>query len=113
MGGRCPLPQGSGTTAARVDVVWKILATLALVALNGYFVASEFAAVGARMSRLQRQAETGLLQRMALSIKQRLDLYLSGCQLGVTIASLALGFVTEPLVVALIEPILSGFGVAA
>ena len=100
-------------TTARVDVVWKILATLALVALNGYFVAAEFAAVGARLSRLEAQADTGILARMALAVKRRLDLYLSGCQLGITIASLALGFVTEPLVVAIIQPLLSAIGTAA
>src|SRR3954466_4567924 len=104
MGGRCPLPQGSGTTAARVDVVWKILATLTLVALNGYFVAAEFAAVGARQSRLEAEASRRLMTRLALLVKQRLDLYLSSCQLGVTLASLGLGAVTEPAVAALIFP---------
>ncbi|MEA2711740.1 MAG: magnesium and cobalt exporter, family [Phycisphaerales bacterium] len=87
------------------------MATLALVALNGYFVAAEFAAVGARMSRLEAQAKTGLLGRLAVEVKRRLDLYLSGCQLGITIASLALGYVTEPAVVKLLEPLLGWFGI--
>lgn len=94
----------------RVDVVWKILATLALVALNGYFVAAEFAAVGARLSRLEAQSDTGLLARMALAVKRRLDLYLSGCQLGITIASLALGYVTESLLVGLLESMFGAMG---
>ena len=81
-----------------MDIVWKILATLGLVLLNAYFVAVEFAAVGARQSRLELSAKNSLLARMALKIKQRLDLYLSACQLGVTIASLGLGAVTEPAV---------------
>jgi CBS domain containing-hemolysin-like protein len=93
-----------------VETFWKILATLALVALNGYFVAAEFASVGARLSRLEAQADTGLLSRMALMVKRRLDLYLSGCQLGITIASLLLGFVTESLLLGLVEPLLIKIG---
>jgi CBS domain containing-hemolysin-like protein len=58
-----------------VDAIWKILATLALVLMNGYFVAAEFAAVGARASRLQLNADKSLLNRMALQIKIKLDLY--------------------------------------
>ncbi len=76
----------------------QILVTLALVLLNGYFVATEFAAVSARVSRLEVQAEKSLMARVGLKVKRRLDLYLSACQLGVTIASLALGAVVEPLV---------------
>jgi CBS domain containing-hemolysin-like protein len=95
-----------------VETLWKILATLALVALNGYFVAAEFAAVGARLSRLEAQADTGLLARMALAVKRRLDLYLSGCQLGITIASLLLGFVTESLLLGLLQPLLVAIGLA-
>ncbi|MGB7159869.1 MAG: hemolysin family protein [Tepidisphaeraceae bacterium] len=95
-----------------MDTFWKILATLGLVALNGYFVAAEFAAVGARQSRLETEAEGGgLLARLSLEIKRKLDLYLSTCQLGITIASLSLGYVTEPAVAALIEPVLNWFGI--
>jgi CBS domain containing-hemolysin-like protein len=90
-----------------VDILWKILATLGLVATNAFFVAAEFAAVSARLSRLQADADNTILARLALQIKQRLDLYLSSCQLGVTLASLALGAVTEPAVAGLINPILN------
>ena len=90
-----------------MSTVWKILATLALVALNGYFVAAEFAAVGARTSRLESQEDQGLLARLALIVKRRLDLYLSACQLGVTLASLGLGAVTEPAVAGLLFPLLN------
>jgi CBS domain containing-hemolysin-like protein len=93
-----------------VDIVWKILATLGLVGLNGFFVAAEFAAVGARASRLETQAATSLLARLSLDIKRRLDLYLSTCQLGITVASLGLGYVTEPAVAALLEPVLGWMG---
>lgn len=94
-----------------MDVVWKILATLALVVLNAFFVAAEFAAVSARQSRLEQLARTSVLARLSLRIKRRLDLYLSGCQLGVTLASLGLGAVLQPAVTPLIAPLLLGFSV--
>jgi CBS domain containing-hemolysin-like protein len=89
-----------------VDIFWKILATLGLVALNGYFVAVEFAAVSARASRLETAAGSDLFAAMALRVKRQLDLYLSTCQLGITIASLALGAVIEPLIAAMLDPLL-------
>ena len=92
-----------------MQTVWKILATLGLVGLNGFFVAAEFAAVGARLSRIEADAKRNLLSRLALKIKEELDLYLSSCQLGVTLASLGLGAVTEPLVAALLSPILTRY----
>jgi CBS domain containing-hemolysin-like protein len=89
-----------------VETLWKILATLGLVALNGFFVAAEFAAVGARASRLEGEAENSILARFALQIKKQLDLYLSSCQLGVTLASLGLGVVTEPALADVLGPAL-------
>lgn len=86
-----------------MDTLWRILATLALVAANGYFVAAEFAAVSARQSRLEQNRE-GLLNRCALLVKSKLDLYLSACQLGITLASLGLGAVTEPAIATLLRP---------
>lgn len=95
-----------------MDIALKILATLGLVALNGYFVAVEFAAVSARSSRLELEAEHSLLAGLALRVKHRLDLYLSSCQLGVTLASLGLGAVTEPAVAAIVDPVLHKLGLA-
>ncbi len=89
----------------------KILATLGLVALNAYFVAVEFAAVSARTSRLKTLPGQGMSVRAGLRIKSRLDLYLSSCQLGNTLAALALGAVTEPAVSQLVQPIASLVGV--
>ncbi len=73
---------------------------------NAFFVAAEFAAVGARVSRLQIEAKQSLLARLGVKIKRELDLYLSSCQLGVTLASLGLGAVTGPAVAALLRPVL-------
>lgn len=89
-----------------MDTFWRIIATIGLVVLNGYFVAVEFAAVSARMSRLEQDSEKSLLSRLALEVKRKLDLYLSSCQLGITLASLALGHVMEPAFAALLEPVL-------
>jgi CBS domain containing-hemolysin-like protein len=94
-----------------VNIALGIVATFGLVALNGYFVAAEFAAVGARASRLEPLAKTSFLARLSLDIKKRLDLYLSTCQLGITIASLGLGAVTEPAVAAIIDPLLHSLGI--
>lgn len=96
-----------------VDVIWKIAAALALVAVNGFFVAAEFSAVTARLTRLENEARTRWLARMALLVKRRLDLYLSSCQLGVTLASLGLGAVTEPAVGALVGPLLEWLNLSA
>jgi len=92
-----------------VDIFLKILTTLALVGANAYFVAAEFSAVSARLSRLEAEESGGLLARMAIMIKKRLDLYLSSCQLGVTLASLGLGAVTEPFVAETLRPLLTHY----
>lgn len=104
--------QPSSQYKGAVDIILKILATLALVAANAYFVACEFAAVGARNSRLTLLSQT-LLGRTAMMVKRRLDLYLSTCQFGITLASLGLGAVTEPVVVVVIHPLLRLVGVPA
>jgi CBS domain containing-hemolysin-like protein len=87
-------------------------AALVLVALNGFFVAAEFALVRVRDSRLVQLEQEGSTRaaraRVAL---QDLDAYLSVCQVGITVASLALGWVGEPAVSALISPLLHGVGI--
>ncbi|HEY1683566.1 MAG TPA: hemolysin family protein [Tepidisphaeraceae bacterium] len=89
-----------------MNIVPKILATLALVALNGFFVMAEFSAVGAREGRLEELAKTSVLSRLALRVKKQLGLFLSACQVGVTLASLGLGAVTAPAVAGILEPVL-------
>lgn len=85
---------------------------LALVMFNGFFVAAEFALVGARRSKLQEMVDGGdRLSKFALKAISNLDRYISATQLGITIASLALGWVGEPVVAAMIDAILTNFGV--
>ena len=83
---------------------WRLGAVLALVIANGFFVAAEFAIVKVRSTRLQELAEGGSSRaKLALRINKRLDAYLSACQLGITVASLALGWVGEPALAHLLE----------
>jgi CBS domain containing-hemolysin-like protein len=76
-----------------------------LIAINGVFVAAEFALVRARRSRLEQLASEG--SRGANAVLEELDQideYLSACQLGITMASIGIGFLGEPAVAKLIEP---------
>ena len=77
-----------------------------LIAVNGVFVAAEFALVRARRSRLEQLASDG--SRGANAVLEELDQideYLSACQLGITMASIGIGFLGEPAVAKLIEPV--------
>ncbi len=90
----------------------RIAAVLALVLMNGFFVAAEFALVGARRSKLQEMVDGGdRLSKLAIKAIDNLDRYISATQLGITIASLALGWVGEPVVAALIDSLLGMFGI--
>ena len=85
----------------------RLLAALFLVALNGFFVASEFAYVRVRSSAVDQMVAEGRsgaeLLRSALD---NLDDYLAVTQLGITLASLSLGWIGEPAIAALLEPVL-------
>ena len=90
----------------------KLLAVLALVALNGFFVAAEFALVKVRGTQLDTLIEEGNRRaRLAKSITSNLDAYLSACQLGITLASLGLGWIGEPVIGHLLQPLLFKLGV--
>jgi magnesium and cobalt exporter, CNNM family len=80
-----------------------------LVAANGFFVAAEFALVRTRESRMEALRDEGA-RGAALALKQidRIDEYLSACQLGITMASLGIGFMGEPAIASLLEEPLGG-----
>ncbi|MGK3960314.1 hemolysin family protein [Sorangium sp. So ce118] len=85
-----------------------LLGTALLVLLNAFFVASEFAIVKMRPTRLEQLVREGDARaRLALQMSQRLDEYLSANQLGITLASLGLGWIGEPAIAHLIEPMLA------
>ncbi len=91
-----------------------LLGAIGLVLANAFFVASEFAIVKIRPSRLEQLAREGHLRaRTALGITRRLDAYLSANQLGITLASLGLGAIGEPAFAHLLAPLLEKVGVSA
>ena len=80
-----------------------------LVLANGFFVASEFALVGVRRSRIQTLAEKGSAgAKRLLNLLDNLNAYISATQLGITMASLALGWIGEPVFAHLLEAPLKG-----
>ncbi|NQU64880.1 MAG: HlyC/CorC family transporter [SAR324 cluster bacterium] len=93
-------------------MLWKILLILFFIFANGFFVAAEFALVKLRTSDVDLLVRSGVRSAILVErITHRLNAYLSACQLGVTLASLALGWVGEPLVADMLEPLFIYFGV--
>ena len=91
-----------------------VVAALLLVALNGFFVAAEFALVKLRQTRLQAIAKSyGWRGRIVATVHDHLDAYLSACQLGITLASLALGWIGEPAFARLLEPLFEWLSVTS
>jgi CBS domain containing-hemolysin-like protein len=95
-----------------------LVAVVLLVLANGFFVAAEFALVRSRRSKLEELASSG--QTSARRVLKQIDdisEYLSACQFGITLASLGIGFLGEPAIADLVEPLLGdlshGFATAA
>lgn len=85
-----------------------------LVLLNGFFVAAEFAMVKLRATKVESLAvQHGWRGQILRTVHGQLDAYLSACQLGITLASLGLGWVGEPAFASLLEPLLAYFGVTS
>ena len=83
----------------------KLAVIVALVVLNAFFVASEFAIVKVRSSQLDELVELGNLRAVfAKHVRAHLDAYLSATQLGITLASLALGWIGEQFLVGMLQP---------
>jgi len=97
-------------TSAWPTLSWSLLNLLLVVFLvlaNGFFVASEFALVAVRKSRIEAQAADGnRAAKRLLDMLDHLNAYISATQLGITLASLGLGWVGEPAVARLLEPLL-------
>ena len=89
-----------------------ILITLILVFFNGFFVAAEFAIVKVRASQLELKVQSGShFATVAKRIVSRLDRYLAATQLGITLASLGLGWIGEPVVARIVLYLMSFVGV--
>ncbi len=94
-----------------IEIAFKLLAVMLLVFLNGFFVATEFALVKVRATQLEPFATRGHKRaKMALHLARNLDAYLSACQLGITLASLGLGWIGEPVFADLLAPLFQVFG---
>jgi len=94
-------------------VVLYLIGIIFFLLLNAFFVASEFAIVKVRPSQLEEQSKANPAKtKTALHVVNHLDGYLSANQLGITIASLALGFLGEPFVEALVAPLLQMTGMS-
>lgn len=94
------------------SAVLRLLSVFFLVLLNAFFVAAEFALVAVRKSRIDQMAAEG--DRSAMVVQKalgQLDRYISGTQLGITLASLSLGWVGEPAVAVLVDRALHIIGI--
>lgn len=99
--------------AGLAGTLLKIGLVLLLVAANGFFVAAEFALVGVRRSRIETLAAAGNRSaKRLIGLLNNLNAYLSASQLGITLASLGLGWVGEPVIARLLESPLSGLSEA-
>ncbi|MGY6278342.1 hemolysin family protein [Methylomonas sp. MgM2] len=91
-----------------------ILGAIFLVFINGYFVALEFSLVKLRQTRIKSiQQSAGWRGRVLAKVHGDLDAYLSACQLGITLASLGLGWVGEPAFAGLLEPVFLKFSITS
>jgi CBS domain containing-hemolysin-like protein len=94
-----------------ISIALKILAVLALVLLNGFFVAAEFSLVRIRETQLDTLVTKGWRRaKMARHIVRNLNSYLSATQLGITMVSLGLGYLGEPIFSSLLTPVFGWFG---
>ncbi len=90
---------------------WAIALAIFFVFLNGFFVAAEFALVKVRPTQIEGHLlGGGIRARLAARMIRHLDAYLSATQLGITLASLALGWLGEPAFARILEPFLERFG---
>src|SRR5437016_6681170 len=93
-------------------LIGKLLTIAALVLLNGFFVVAEFALVKIRGSQLNTLAVEGIKRAIFVKqIKDNLNAYLSACQIGITMASLGLGWLGEPFLARIIQPFFALAGI--
>ncbi|MGI9088304.1 MAG: hemolysin family protein [Chthoniobacterales bacterium] len=95
-------------------LLYKLAAIVALVLLNGFFVACEFSIIKVRVSQLEALVEEGNTRAVfAKHVRGHLDAYLSATQLGVTLASLGLGWIGEQFLEQMLEPVFGLVGIHA
>ncbi|MDQ3949047.1 MAG: hemolysin family protein, partial [Gemmatimonadota bacterium] len=103
-------PESAELTAGGIGL--RLTAVLLLVGANAFFVAAEFALVAVRRSRIEHMVAHGDRRaRVVQKALRNLDRYISGTQLGITLASLALGWIGEPVVAGLIDSVFRAAGI--
>ena len=90
----------------------RLAATFFFVFVNGFFVAAEFALVKVQVNQLRERSQRSRRARVAYHIRSHLDMYLSACQLGITLSSLILGWLAEPAIAELLLWVASSAGLA-
>jgi CBS domain containing-hemolysin-like protein len=102
------------TSDAIIKVVLLVLAVVVLVLVNGFFVAAEFALVKIRETQLTPLIARGHRRaRIARRVLHNLDASLSACQLGITLASIGLGWIGEPVFSTLLEPLMNALEIGS
>src|SRR5438477_9031909 len=97
-----------------IMLIGKLAAIAALVLLNGFFVVAEFALVKIRDSQLNTLAAEGIKRALFVKqVKDNLNAYLSACQVGITAASLGLGWLGEPFLARMLQPFLALVGISS
>lgn len=92
-----------------IETLFGLLGVAALIAATAFFVAAEFAFVTVDRTKIEQEAAAGSRSaQQVLALLKQLSFQLSGAQLGITIAAVLLGFVAEPTVATLIEPLVEG-----
>jgi CBS domain containing-hemolysin-like protein len=95
-----------------IVLIAKLLIVVALVFLNGFFVVAEFALVKIRDSQIKTLADQGVKRAVFVKqIKDNLNAYLSACQVGITMASLGLGWLGEPFLARMLQPFFALAGI--
>lgn len=93
------------------SILFEIIVVIVLVLANAFFVAAEFAIVKVRETQIQPLAEKQKRAKLALKLISHLDEYLSATQLGITITSLGLGWIGEPVTAKILEPVFHLLGI--
>ena len=104
--------EGQPEILTTTSIILRLLAVFFLVLLNGFFVAAEFALVGVRRSRLEALEARG--DRTAGVVREtidRINYYISAAQLGITVASLALGWIGEAALATIVDRVLATVGI--
>ncbi|MFT7393387.1 MAG: CBS domain containing-hemolysin-like protein [Candidatus Azotimanducaceae bacterium] len=95
-----------------MEIALGLVGVAILIAANGYFVAAEFAFVASRRAKFVEAADGGdRKSKRAIQVHKRLSFMLSGAQLGITVTSLVLGFIAEPVLAGALRPLLEAVGI--